>query len=83
MSANEQDGRGMGAKLDERRYTVEYLDSRGRWHRRRGSYDLATVAIEAARDIGQRCDVYGWRIADGAGNVVTDSVAYRKGSARA
>lgn len=46
-------------------YRVQWKDSRGRWHQRRGGYDLASPAVRAAsQDRGE------WRVIDAAGNVV-------------
>ena len=54
-------------------YRIEYMDARNRWHRRRGGHELASDAVDAARAIGQRGDVHGWRVLDGAANVVETS----------
>jgi hypothetical protein len=46
-------------------YRIEYRDTRGRWHRQRGGYDLAGAATSAARDQHET-----WRVVDAAGNTV-------------
>ena len=63
-------------------YAVEYCDARGRWHRRRVTYGLASNAVEVARALAQRGDVHGWRVIDACGNEV-DSSTKRLREARA
>ncbi len=50
-------------------YKIEYRDTADRWHRRRGSYDLASQAIAAAADLDR------WRIIDADGNEVANTAA--------
>lgn len=62
------------------RYVVEYRDARGRWHRARGSYALASHALAIARQRGQRCDCHGWRVLDAEGNHVAASLKDGEGA---
>lgn len=60
-------------------YTVHYHDSRGRWHRRRGSYDTASAALREA----QYCGHEAWEVRDAAGNIVAkDDEAMRREAMR-
>lgn len=63
-------------------YRVEYQDSRGRWHLRRGLFDTAATAVDAARDLATANHVHGWRVLDADGRTIADHLGQGTASER-
>lgn len=63
-------------------YRVEYRDPRGRWHRARGGFELASAAVDRGRELMQRGDVHGWRVVDATGAVVASSQEFMREARR-